>query len=214
MVMGKLGILFIALTGFFGLFVFGPFYDQGAVQGGVLIAVLLASVWRTSCRETWGLIKFCIPFVLTLMGFGVLFHLTHFMGREDWLQDSLIKALVFPSSLMFLKLLLTFITYLDLLRLPLAMHRRVDLITFKAAFSKGGRIMGRFKFFLDTYPEPVGQRKALWILRKYASLILALYLYLYEEIANSRLVLENRLRLLNWSAGRDSASGSAPVADI
>ena len=43
-------------------------------------------------------------------------------------KTSLVKALVFPSSLIFLKLLLTFVTYLDILRLPLTMERRVDLI--------------------------------------------------------------------------------------
>ncbi len=190
MVVLKLVVLLAITGGFFGLFVFGPFYNRLDVQLGVLIVVGLCSIWRTSGRETWGLIKFCLPFVLTLLGFGVGFHLIQFLGRADWLRDSLIKTLIFPSSLIFLKLLLSFITYLDLLRLPIRMNRRVDLITFKAAFSKGGRMMKRFKWYLDLY--------RIWgrLLRKYACLIIALYLYLYEEIENSRLVMENRIRFL------------------
>lgn len=202
MVVLKLVVLLAMTGGFFGLFVFGPFYDRLDVQLGVLIVVGLCSIWRTSGRETWGLIKFCLPFVLTLLGFGVVFHLIQFLGRDDWLRDSLIKTLIFPSSLIFLKLLLSFITYLDLLRLPIRMNRRVDLITFKAAFSKGGRMMKRFKWYLDLYQEQMlsEQRRDGRIggrlLRKYACLIIALYLYLYEEIENARLVMENRIRFL------------------
>ena len=197
----KFAALALALGAFFGALVFGPLYDRAEVQAAALTLVLLASVWRTSLRETWRMVKFCIPFVLTLLGFGLLFHLTRFLGRADWLQDSLIKALVFPSSLIFLKLLLTFITYLDLLRLPLSMARRVDLITFKAALSKGGRIMGRFKWYLETYPASTEDGKGR-LLRKYASLIMALYLYLYQEIEHSRWVMENRMRFLSPPSDR------------
>jgi len=202
MVVIKLAFLTLVLAGFFGLFVFGPFYTHVELQLGVLFIVGMGSVWRTSGRETWRLIKFCLPFILTLLGFGILFHATHFLGREDWLQDSLIKVLIFPSSLIFLKLLLTFVTYLDILRLPIATARRVDLITFKAALSKGGRIMERFKWYLDTYQELTGQRTRGWVLRKYACLIIALYLYLYEEIENSRLVMENRMYILSQRTDR------------
>jgi hypothetical protein len=201
MILFKLGGLILALGVFFAAFVFGPWYDHLQVQAGVLVLVALASVWRTSLRQTWGLVKFCIPFVLTLLGFGLLFHWIGFLNRDDWLRDSLIKALVFPSSLIFLKMVLTFVTYLDLLRLPLSMGRRVDLITFKAALSKGGRIMARFSWYLDTYPHP-GSRNRFWILRKYGCLIMALYLYLYEEIENSRQVMENRVRYLSHSGDR------------
>ncbi len=197
MVLSKLAALALGLALFFGLFVFGPFYDRIPVQAGVLALVTAANLWRSGLGGTWSLIKFCIPFVLTLLAFGVLFHFSGFLGREDWLRDSAIKALIFPSSLIFLKLVLTFVTYLDLLRLPISMARRVDLITFKAALSKGGRIMGRFKWYLECYPPPEGRRKAGRLLRKYACLIMSLYLYLYEEIENSRQVMENRIRFLS-----------------
>ena len=178
MIMVKLIFLILVAIVFFGLFVFGPLYPRLGIQVGMLILVALVNIWRTSWRETWGLVKFCIPFVLTLLGFGILFHFTHFLGRDDWLQDSAIKVLIFPSSLIFLKLLLTFVTYLDILRLPVATRRRVDLITFKAALSKGGRIMRRFKWYLDTYQELSGQGQRGRVLRKYVCLIIALYLYL------------------------------------
>ncbi len=196
----KLSLIILAIGAFFGIFVFGPFYSRVDVQIVLLILNVLGALWFTSPRETWGLIKFCIPFILTLLGFGGLFHLTRFLGRDDWMQDSLIKILIFPSSLIFLKILLNFITYLDLLRLPISMVHRIDLITFKAAFSKGGRVMARFKWYLQTYQEPPGRQGFRLIsgrlLQKYACLIIALYLYLYEEIENSRLVMENRAHFL------------------
>lgn len=197
---GKLLLILLAVIFFFGIFVFGPLYNHLAAQVVLLLIVLVFGGWRTSWRDIWGLIKFCVPFVLTLFCFGALFHVTHFLGRSDWLMDSLIKMLVFPSSLIFLKALLTYITYLDILRLPIKMARRVDLITFRAALSKGGRVMRRFRWYLTTYqqpPEKGGIRVIKRLFHRYASLILALYLYLYEEIENSRMVLENRRQFLS-----------------
>jgi len=212
MVLIKFSVLVCMLGLFFGCLVFGPWYARLDVQAAVLLLVLLASLWRTTARETWGLVKFCIPFVLTLLAFGLLFHLFRLLGRDDWLRDSLIKALVFPSSLIFLKLLLTFVTYLDLLRLPIATARRVDLITFKAALSKGGRIMARFKWYLDTYPGSVaGQPRKGALLRKYACLIMALYLYLYDEIETSRRVMENRMRFLSRPTDGGALEDSYPL---
>ena len=56
--------------------------------------------------------------------------------------------------------------------------------------------------------DPIGQRKdrRIWrlLLPKYACLIIALYLYLYEEIENSRLVMENRIRFLTRPTDRTS----------
>ncbi len=200
MLIGTLLLMSLAVALFFGVFVFGPLYNHLAAQGVLLLAVLVFGVWRTSWRDIWGLVKFCIPFILTLLCFGMLFHINRFLGRSDWLMDSLIKTLIFPSSLIFLKALLTYITYLDILRLPIKMAMRVDLITFRAALSKGGRVMKRFRWYLAVYQQTVDKRNARWgitrLFQRYASMIIALYLYLYEEIENSKMVLENRRRFL------------------
>lgn len=193
----KLVIIFIIILSFFWLFVFGPFYDHIIVQLVVFIVVLAWNALRFSFKETVSLLKFCLPFVLSLFVFGLIFHLMRLFGRTDWLQDSLIKCLVFPSSLIFLKILLAGITYLDILNLPISMKKRIGLITMKSAFQKGEKILRRFSWYLNTYSSLQSESRIKSALKKYACLIIALYLYLYEEIDNSNRLLKNRYQHLH-----------------
>lgn len=192
----KLGIIFTLILAFFWLFVFGPFYDRVEIQMVVLVGVIGWNMLRFSLRETTSLLKFCFPFVFTLFIFGLTFHFIRLFGRQDWLEDTLIKCLVFPSSLIFLKVGLSHITYLDILNLPISMKKRVDLITIKSAFSKGEKILRRFSWYLNTYSGLKSGSNIKYGLKKYACLIIALYLYLYEEIENSNRLLRNRYQHL------------------
>ena len=197
MVIIKLTVLFLIMILFFWLFVFGPFYDIPAIQLGVLLNVIGWNTLRYSLRKTVSLLKFCLPFVLSLFVFGLIFHFTQLLGRTDWLQDTLIKCMVFPSSLIFIKLMISYITYLDILNLPISMKRRVDLITMKSAFQKGGQILRRFSWYLNTYSNLKSGKKIKYQMTKFACLIIALYLYLYEEIENSGRLLKNRYHHLS-----------------
>ena len=188
----KLGIIFIIIISFFWLFVFGPFYDSIVIQLVVFIVVMGWNVQRFSLTEAISLLKFCLPFVLSLFIFGLMFHFMQLFGRTDWLADTLIKCLIFPSSLIFLKILLTYITYLDILNLPISMEKRIGLITMKSAFQKGEKIVGRFSWYLNTYSDLQSGNRIKSELSKYACLIIALYLYLYEEIENSNRLLKNK----------------------
>ena len=192
----KLGTIFIIIFAFFWLFVFGPFYDDIVIQLAVFMVVMGWNVLRFSFQETLSLLKFCFPFVMSLFVFGLIFHIMKLFGRTDWLQDSLIKCLVFPSSLIFLKILLTYITYLDILNLPISMKKRIGLITMKSAFQKGEQILRRFSWYLNTYSDLQSGNRIKSQLKKYACLIIALYLYLYEEIENSNRLLKNRYQHL------------------
>lgn len=192
MVVIKIGIIFMVIIAFFWLFVFGPYYDSILVQLIVFLAVMGWNLLRFSIQETISLLKFCLPFVLSLMFFGLIFHFMQLLGRTDWLADTLIKCLIFPSSLIFLKIMLTYITYLDILNLPISMKKRIGLITMKSAFQKGEKILRRFSWYLNTYSELQSGNKIKSQLQKYACLIIALYLYLYEEIENSNRLLKNK----------------------
>ena len=193
----KLTAVLILIGAFFWLFVFGPFYDHMAIQVAVFIFVMVGHSIRFSLRDTIAVLKFCLPFVMSLLVFGLIFHFTRLFGRTDWLQDTLIKCLVFPSSLVFLKLMLAAITYLDILNLPISMQKRIHLITMKSAFQKGEKILRRFSWYLNSYSELQSSGRITSTLRKYACLIIALYLYLYEEIENSNRLLKNRYQHLN-----------------
>jgi hypothetical protein len=196
LVLLKLGTVIIIIISFFWLFVFGPFYDNIGIQLAVFIVIMGWNGLRFSFQETLSLLKFCFPFVLSLFVFGLIFHFVQLFGRTDWLQDTLIKCLVFPSSLIFLKILLTYITYLDILNLPISMNKRISLITMKSAFQKGEKILRRFSWYLNTYSDLQSGSRIKSELRKYACLIIALYLYLYEEIENSNRLLKNRYQHL------------------
>jgi hypothetical protein len=76
------------------------------------------------------------------------------------------------------------------------MKKRVDLITIKSAFSKGEKILRRFSWYLNTYSGLKSGGNIKYALKKYACLIIALYLYLYEEIENSNRLLRNRYQHL------------------
>ncbi|MBW2441711.1 MAG: hypothetical protein JRH12_14635 [Deltaproteobacteria bacterium] len=191
-VMLKIGFIFVIISSFFWLFVFGPFYDSILIQLVVFFVVMGWHVLRFSLQETIPVLKFCFPFVLSLFVFGLIFHFMQLFGRTDWLADTLIKCLVFPSSLVFLKILLTYITYLDILNLPISMQKRIGLITMKSAFQKGEKILRRFSWYLNTYSDLHSGNRIKSELRKYACLIIALYLYLYEEIENSNRLLKNK----------------------
>jgi hypothetical protein len=196
MVILKLSTILVIIMAFFWLFVFGPFYDNIATQLGVCVVVMGWNVLRFSLRDTISLLKFCLPFVLSLLVFGLIFHWMALFGRTDWLQDTFIKCLVFPSSLIFLKILLTYITYLDILNLPISMKKRIGLITMKSAFQKGEKILRRFSWYLNSYSDLQTGNRMKSELKKYACLIISLYLYLYEEIENSNRLLKNRYRHL------------------
>ena len=188
----KIAIIFIIILSFFWLFVFGPFYDSILIQLAVFSVVMGWHVRRFSLQETIPVLKFCLPFVLSLFVFGLIFHFMQLFGRTDWLEDTFIKCLIFPSSLVFLKIQLTYITYLDILNLPISMKKRIGLITMKSAFQKGEKILRRFSWYLNTYSDLQSGNRIKSGLRKYACLIIALYLYLYEEIENSNRLLKNK----------------------
>jgi len=196
MTMLKFGAVLALIGLFFWLFVFGPFYASLSIQLAVFIIIMGWHLARFSLRETISVLKFCLPFVLSLFVFGLIFHFMRLFGRSDWLQDTLIKCLIFPSSLVFLKVMLATITYLDILNLPISMKNRIGLITMKSAFQKGEKILRRFSWYLGTYSGLQTHGRIRTLLRKYACLIIALYLYLYEEIENSNRLLKNRYQHL------------------
>ena len=92
--------------------------------------------------------------------------------------------------------MLATITYLDILNFPISMKKRINLITMKSAFQKGDKILRRFSWYLNSYAELQSSGRVRSTLRKYACLIIALYLYLYEEIENSNRLLTNRYQHL------------------
>lgn len=195
--MTKLVLILASILAFFGLFIFGPFYDNLSIQIALFALVTLWSALKTGLSSTTALLKSASVFVLSLFLFGLIFQLLKLQGRTDWMVDTALKCLIFPSSLLFLRTALAYITYLDILSWPVSMDTRFYLITYKSIFDKGGHALDRFGWYLDSYPYLAEGPKVKRLLARYASLILSLYLYLYEETENARLLLINRHKHLS-----------------
>ena len=193
------GITALAVA-FFALFVFGPFYDNLAAQVALFALGFIWNSLRSSISASWTLVRSTLPFLLTLLFFGSVFQIVRLQGRTDWLTDTLIKCIVFPSSLVLMRVSFSYVTYLDILALPISMDLRFDLITIKSAFQKGGPTLRRFSWYLDTYPYLAQGNRAKRLIAKYTSLIVSLYLYLYHETENAYLLLQNRYHHLQEGA--------------
>jgi hypothetical protein len=196
MVTAKITALFSSIILFFWLFVFGPWYEAATLQAVLLCVLLIWNTRKFSRTDTIAAIKFLGPFVSMLFLFGVIFQFFELMGRTDWIRDSLIKGLVFPNSFLFLKIILSYITYRDLILFPMPAALRTNMIIIKAAMAKGGYALRRFKQDIEDSPHFHGKKTIRIRLQMYGSLIIAAYMFLYYEIETITLVLENKQRHL------------------
>jgi hypothetical protein len=196
MVTTKITVLFSSIILFFWLFVFGPWYEAATLQAGLLCMLLIWNTRRFSRTDTLSAARFLGPFVFMLFLFGAIFQFFELMGRTDWIRDSLIKGLVFPNSFLFLKIILSYITYRDLILFPMPAALRTNMIIIKAAMAKGGYALRRFKQDIEDSPHFHEKKTIRNRLQMYGSLIIAAYMFLYYEIETNTLVLENKQRHL------------------
>ncbi len=207
----KVATIFGLLSAFFGLFVFGPWYGRMELQAALLAGLLAAAAWRGGLRSAGRSLLFVLPFVLSLLAFGAAFQWTGLMGRTDWLHDSLLKALVFPSSFLIVKLGLESITFRDILRLPLRPSARRNAIVLKAVMEKCTPLLHRYRFFMELTPHfddaPDGspqRRRALH--RRFLRLcgvIVAAYISIYQQTEKTQELLDHRTRSFDYLARRN-----------
>lgn len=191
MVIAKVSGLFLLLGLYFGLFVLGPWYADIRVQAALAGLLLGLHVLRHGLRATWTAMAFVLPFVLSLLAFGVLFQWLELLGRTDWIADSLIKSLVFPNSFLAVKLALNAITFRDIVTLPLPEGLGHSSIVLKAVLEKGTPLLHRHRFFMDLSPHFDGRRWAR--VYRLAGLIVATYIGLYRETEKTQALLSHRL---------------------
>lgn len=172
-------------------FVFSTYNANIEIQLVVLFLFLIANTLVNDIRNTYNTVLRLLPFVAFLFLFGAIFQLLHLLGRNDWMNDTTIKMLLFPNSLFVCKLAVELITLNDIYNLPISINTKSYIITIKAVLIRGKYAINRFRFLLDTYKYL--QRSKL---KKNGSLILALFLYLEQESQNQWLVFDNRIKHL------------------
>jgi hypothetical protein len=190
----KIATIFGLLSAFFGLFVFGPWYGRMDLQAAVLGLLLAAAAWRGGLRSAGRSLLVVLPFVLSLLAFGATFQWAGLMGRTDWLHDSLLKALVFPSSFLIVKLGLESITFRDILRLPLRPAARRNAIVLKAVMEKCTPLLHRYRFFMELTPHFAGRRSGRFL--RLCGVIVAAYISIYQQTEKTQELLDHRTRHL------------------
>ena len=190
----KVLTIFVLLTAFFGLFVFGPWYGRMELQAALLAILLTAAAWRGGLRSAGRSVLFVLPFVLSLLAFGAAFQWTGLMGRTDWLSDSLLKALVFPNSFLIVKLGLESITFRDIMGLPLRPGARRNAIVLKAVMEKCTPLLHRYRFFMDLTPHFAGRRSGRFL--RLCGVIVAAYISIYQQTEKTLELFDHRTRHL------------------
>ena len=190
----KVPTIFGLLTAFFGLFVFGPWYEWMELQAVLLAVLLVAAAWRGGLRSAGRSLLFVLPFVLSLLAFGAAFQWAGLMGRTDWLHDSLLKALVFPNSFLIVKLGLESITFRDIMGLPLRPGARRNAIVLKAVMEKCTPLLHRYRFFMDLTPHFAGRRSGRFL--RLCGVIVAAYISIYQQTEKTLELFDHRTRHL------------------
>jgi len=187
----KIFTILLSLLGYMIFFVFSTFNSNIGIQLIVLFGFLMANTLVNDIKNTYNTILRLLPFLAFLFLFGVIFQLLNLLGRNDWMNDTIIKLLLFPNSLFVCKLAAELISLNDIYNLPISMHNKSYIITIKAVLIKGKYSLKRCMFLLNTYKYLQKSK-----LKKYGSLILALFFYLEQESQNQWLVFDNRMRHL------------------
>ncbi len=194
MVICKVLLLLFLPAVYFGLFVFGPWYDSLLVQASLTAIFLLTHLLRHGAAATKEVLGFLLPFIASLFVFGLFFHWLRFMGRTDWLLDSAIKTLVFPGSFLAVKLALAEITFSDIMRLPLRKTTRRSIIVFRAVMEKCAPLLRRYRFFMSITPHFKTKR---WnTLLKFCGALIAAYISIYQQAEETGALFDHRLNFL------------------
>jgi hypothetical protein len=191
----KLLLIFIIIVFFFYIFGF-VCYNSLLYQCLALLAVLIINSLKDSITATWRLLLLLLPFTVTLFIFGLLFQIIRLQGREDWLFDSLIKVVFFPSSFVFTKLTISLFTYRDILGLPIKKNQKREIIFMQTFFKKAFRIMPRLEFYARLHPGIQNSKGLKRNFLTFCAFPLSLYLYLMEEGQILRDYYQNRINIL------------------
>ncbi|GAB1410430.1 hypothetical protein MASR1M90_15840 [Desulfovibrionales bacterium] len=190
MVTFKLGSIIFAIGLYFGFFVFGPGYGAMTAQGLLLALLLVGNTWRNGWASTYSACATFLPFVLFLLFFGLLFDWIALLGREDWLADSVHKAVVFPNSFLVMKLGLECVSFQDILAMPISPGARRTCILFRTVMEHCAPLVHRHRFFMDISPHFDHQRGAM--LKKLTATLVAAYVSIYRHAEKTQALLDHR----------------------
>lgn len=186
-------ILLIAVLITFFIFTGYIYYQQIYLHLALFALILILNSIRYSFISSAKLLLILLPFTITLFIFGIFFQLIKLQGRSDWLYDSLIKIIYFPTSFMFTRYIISLFSYHDILQLPIKAELKSDIIFLQIFIKKAFSIMPRLEFHLKNHPLMQYRSSFFNKFLLLCAFPLSLYFFLIQEGYEIRKIYFNRL---------------------
>jgi len=188
----KLIFLIMIIIGYFWLFGFTAYYINPIFHLTGFIIVSLYFLHCFSISEYLSALIVLLPLVLVFGVFGVGFHVFSVAGRSDWLEDTLVKVLFLPSSVLFVRSILSNLTFSDIINMKIPDKYKTDLIVFRTIVVRGSQSMSRLNWYIDNSQMHNGRSILHNKIPKYSALILSTYITLYQKAEMLYSIINNR----------------------
>jgi hypothetical protein len=187
----KLSVLAISIV--VGLTtVINYFSTDWVIQIGALCAALFLNVITFNMAAT---LAFLVPVLTVAALYGIISLLFVWVGYEI---VALWQPVYFLFSMLWVRGVLGWISFKDLLGLPLSHEWQKDLLTFRALLGNGQPTLGRFIWYADRMTGPDTSKRL--ILQSRLSAMLAFVLWFWGQGPWVSIIVENRIRVLKGRA--------------
>lgn len=201
----KLSLLFLCLMTFITLICVW-FIDNMVLQILSLVIVFLLNLLRFSQLEIYQEIKLLIPFIVTMFSIYAVLGLVSFPPPvatppssltpfSFWIRYGVLRSTLFISTMLYVQLILSFISINDLLQLPFSIHYKKVLILGKALFTAAIHSVSDLELQLRLLPQFQKPHLSVkqWFRFK-LTLSLALIIMLLRESKQKGELIDNRIK--------------------
>jgi hypothetical protein len=112
------------------------------------VFLLVASLASTGWQSTVYALEIVLRFALILV--AATFVMSFFV---DWDRAAYFRPLYFANSFFLVRVLASYVSFVDLARLPLPAHLRTDVLLAKSLFDQGESGMGRLGWYTSRYSK-------------------------------------------------------------
>jgi len=202
----KISFIIAIIISFFWFCVFGVFYSDIKFHLYMLFVLLVLNLILKGLKNTLSLVRDFLPMLIPFYLVGLLLQYNSSMGRTDWINDTYIKMLLFPNSVILINLCFSLIKPKDIFRIPIPTYYRAILLVLFSVYEKGFNVSNHIKFYLKSYSylyksekKRNNPRKRKWLnFNVLTSILLSLYNHVKMEYSNHWDIIENRYKHLKY----------------
>lgn len=200
----KFGLIILLILVFFIWFCI-RWVDDTAIQLFFFSVIWLAAWLRLGLNRLWRQMRLMLPIMLTLVVVYTVFGLIGIgmtpgsgMGLKPmqyWLIFGTVRAVLFLNTLLWVRVLFSFISMEDIESLPLSLHRKKGLLLGRILYSLAQDTIAKAGFYHGLIPSNQLNRISfrLRIKNKLAIVLCLLYVALIESKMRGELI-DNRIR--------------------